>query len=90
MAGFHKRQIIKGCYGDLSKVREELEEAEDAQEQGQLLMLLLELSDIVGACEGVAKRHGHTLDDLLAYNRLRSEIAVKSMKLTDGKSTYGA
>lgn len=42
---FHKREITKGVLGELSKVREELEEAEDALEQGQELMLLIELSD---------------------------------------------
>lgn len=88
--GFHKREIAKGEYGKLSKIREELEEAEDAEEQNQKLMVLLELADIIGACEGVAKKYGHSLDDLLAYNRLRSEIAVRSLELTGGKSTYGA
>lgn len=88
--GFHIRPITKGTYGELSKVREELEEAEDAEAQGQKLILLTELADIVGAVEGVAIAHGFTLDDLLKYARLRSEIARKSLVLTGGLSTYGA
>ena len=88
--GFHTRTITQGVYGELSKVREELEEAEDAMEQGQKLILFTELADIVGAVEGVALAHGITLEDLLKYARIRSEIARKSLELTGGKSTYGA
>ncbi len=88
--GFHNRAIPKGVYGELSKIREELEEAEDAEAQGIDLMVLLELADILGAVEGVAKRYGMTLDQLRAYASKRSEIAVASLALTGGKSTYGA
>ena len=88
--GFHTREITKGAYGELSKIREELEEAEDAEAQGQKLILLTELADIIGAVEGVAIAHGATLDDLLKYAKLRSEIARKSLILTEGRSTYGA
>ena len=88
--GFHNRPITKGTYGELSKVREELEEAEDAEAQGIDLMVLLELADILGAVEGVAKKYGFTLDQLRAYSAKRSEIAVASLELTGGKSTYGA
>jgi hypothetical protein len=88
--GFHNRAIPKGVYGELSKIREELEEAEDAEAQGIDLMVLLELADILGAVEGVAKRYGMTLDQLRAYASKRSEIAVASLELTGGKSTYGA
>lgn len=42
---FHNRQIIKGEYGKLSKIEEELDEARDAAEQGIDLMVLIELSD---------------------------------------------
>lgn len=53
---FHQRVIKRGKYGELSKVLEEVEEAIDAEEQGHRLMLLIELSDIVGAVEGVLKK----------------------------------
>lgn len=88
--GFHNRAIVKGVYGQLSKIREELEEAEDAEDQGIDLMVLLELADILGAVEGVALRYGMTLDQLRAYSAKRSSIAVASLELTGGKSTYGA
>lgn len=43
--GFHRNAITRGVYGEISKVREELEEAEDAIQQGQTLMLLVELAE---------------------------------------------
>lgn len=88
--GFHNRPITRGTYGELSKIREELEEAEDAEEQGIDIMVLLELADILGAVEGVSKKYGFTLDQLRAYSTKRSAIAVASLELTGGKSTYGA
>lgn len=45
-SGYHKREIKKGIVGSISKIREELEELEDAAEQGNLIMCLCELSDI--------------------------------------------
>jgi len=74
---FHNREIQKGIYGELSKIKEELEEAYDAEEQGQKLMLLIELSDIVGAVEGVSKKYGFTLEQLIKFARLRSLVAIE-------------
>ena len=64
--GYHLKPIEKGELGELSKVREELDEAVDAQEQGVSVMVLVELSDLVGAVEAyLAKHHpGTTLEDL--------------------------
>lgn len=75
---FHKHPIEKGELGQLSKIKEELQEAEDAEDQGQELMLLIELSDIVGAAAAVAKRLGSSLDQIVAYARLRSETAERA------------
>lgn len=75
MSKWHKSKIVKGELGELSKVQEELEEALDAEEQGQTLMLLFELSDIIGACGLVAAKHGMSLDDLVKFSKLRSEVA---------------
>lgn len=72
---FHREPIKKGEYGDLSKISEELQEAYDAEAQGIDLMLLIELSDIIGAVEGVAKNYGFTLEQLIAYSNKRSEVA---------------
>ncbi len=77
---FHKREIPRGVYGELSKIKEELEEAYDAEEQKQDLMLLIELADIVGAAAGVAAKYHMSLDQLVAFAKLRSEVAQEENK----------
>lgn len=49
MSGYHLRNIEKGVVGELSKIREEMEECLDAEDQKCKIMLLVELSDLVGA-----------------------------------------
>lgn len=65
---FHNRKIKKGVYGEFSKIEEELDEAREALEQGNKLMFLIELSDIVGAIEGVVENYGLDLDDLIKFS----------------------
>ena len=58
MAGYHFAEIRRGKLGELSKVREELEEAMDGEAQGNPVMVLQELSDLIGAVDGYLKeRH---------------------------------
>lgn len=68
--GYHLAPIPRGQYGELSKVVEELQEAQDAMAQGVNLMVLQELSDLVGAAGAVAARLGSSLDDLVAMARV--------------------
>jgi hypothetical protein len=63
--GYHKTEIEPGVYGELSKVREEFEEAVDAWAQNNPVMLLQELSDVLGAIEAVASKYNVTLADLV-------------------------
>lgn len=64
--GYHLADIQKGTLGELSKVQEELDEARDAEAQGVSVMVLVELSDLVGAVEAYLEKHhpGTSLDDL--------------------------
>lgn len=64
--GYHIRKIIKGVYGEASKIREEFEEFSDAEERGVKLMELVELSDLVGAIQGYLRKYHPTirLEDL--------------------------
>lgn len=80
MSGFHRKEIKKGVYGELSKIEEELQEAYDAEEQGQDLMILIELSDMIGAIEGVSKKYGMNIEQLLKFSRLRSKVAIEELK----------
>ena len=71
-AGYHLRTIPRGEVGELTKVAEELAEALDAEEQAVQVMVILELSDLVGAIELYLEKHqpGITLDDLIKMARV--------------------
>lgn len=68
--GYHQRNIKKGVIGEISKIREELEELEDAQEQGVKIMIACELSDLFGALEAFAETQGLTMSDLEKMSNL--------------------
>lgn len=57
MAGYHVSDIPRGEYGEISKILEEALELQDAMEQGCKLMVLIELSDMLGAIEGYLEKH---------------------------------
>lgn len=62
--GYHIREIKKGVLGETSKIREELEELEDALEQNNKILALCELADLVGAIEAVTNKLGLMLEDV--------------------------
>lgn len=70
MPGYHIKPISKGTLGDLSKIREELDEAEDAREQGSKIMELLELSDLYGALKARVEKLGCSMEDLSTMSRI--------------------
>lgn len=76
VSGYHVSTIQKGVYGELSKIREELDEAVDAEAQGSSIMLLVELSDLYGALEAVVEKHGKTISDL----KIMSDITKRAFE----------
>ena len=68
--GYHKRTIAKGELGKVSKVREELEELEDAIEQGVRIMALLEMADLYGALRALAAEYEVSMKDLEAMDNV--------------------
>lgn len=68
--GYHITEIAKGKYGESSKIKEEIEELQDAEKQSNKIMALIELSDIVGAIQGYLERKhpGITLQDLITMS----------------------
>lgn len=64
---YHLAEIPRGVYGEVSKIEEELAELKDAIAQGNRIMALVELSDLVGAVEGILIQHyaGIDLADLI-------------------------
>jgi hypothetical protein len=59
-AGYHLKRIPQGAIGELSKLLEEIHEALDAEEQGNPIMVLAELSDLYGAMELYLAKHHPT------------------------------
>lgn len=64
-SSYHKSKITNGDFGKWTKIKEEFEEFEDALQQGNNLMSLLELSDMLGAIEEYIKQFNMTLSDLM-------------------------
>lgn len=65
--GYHSKKINKGMLGEISKIREELEELEDANWQGNKVLELCEGADLVGAIKCWLEKEypGITIYDLL-------------------------
>ena len=65
--GYHLKEIAKGTFGDFSKVEEEMLELLDASAQGNQVMMLCEMSDLISAMRAYLKKHCGkiTLQDLM-------------------------
>lgn len=70
---YHTKIIQKGKFGDSSKIKEEIEELIDAEEQGIKVMALVELSDLVGAIKGYLKNN---------YPDIKMEDLIKMADVT--------
>lgn len=77
--GYHLAKIEKGVLGELSKVREELDELFDAEAQDARIMQLCEAADLVGALRAWLRKYhcDVTLEDLVRMADL-NERAFKS------------
>lgn len=71
MAGYHKVDIARGEYGKISKIQEELDELVDSEQQGNKIMVLNELSDLIGAISGYLESNfnGISLDDVIEMTK---------------------
>lgn len=78
---YHLKKIKKGKLGKISKVQEEVKEYKDALKQKCKIMAELELADIYGALEAVAKSHNLTMKDL----KKMSELTKRAFKTGDRK-----
>lgn len=67
--GYHLVEIKKGILGTPSKISEEYFEFMDAVSQGNPLMQLIELSDMLGAIDAFAKNYGMTVETLLLMTK---------------------
>lgn len=77
--GYHKRKIKKGKLGEISKIQEEFDELMDANEQGNSVLEICELCDILGAIEAYAKKYNLSIPDLMKM-KCATESAFKEGK----------
>ena len=77
--GYHLKPIEKGVLGEFSKIREEFQEAEDADLQGDSLLMFCELADMLGAMEEYLKKWNLTIEDLKKFSN-KTKSAFKEGK----------
>lgn len=69
--GYHIKEITKGHIGEFSKIAEEYAELADAYFQNNDILMLVELSDLVGAIDLFVKRNYNlTIMDVVAFSNL--------------------
>lgn len=68
--GYHKVHIAKGIFGEFTKIKEEFEELTDAVGQKNKILIVCELSDLLGAIEEYAKQFNLTIADLKDFSDL--------------------
>lgn len=77
--GYHTKPIEKGIIGHFSKIKEEFQEAEDAFDQNDEILIICELSDMVGAIEEYIKRWNLDLTSLKNFSD-KTKSAFKKNK----------
>ena len=80
--GYHKSIIPEGKFGQFSKIKEEFLEAEDAFENDNPVMLLQELSDLIGAIEGFAKKYNISLANLITMKNTTERVFLDGTRKT--------
>jgi len=65
---YHLNKIPKGIIGEFSKVEEEFNELKDGVFQNDKILIICELTDLLGAIEEYAKKFGLTLEDLIKFS----------------------
>jgi len=72
--GYHKNEIKKGELGEFSKIQEEFDELTDAFEQGDKVLQICELTDLIGSIESYSlNKFNLTLDDLISFSNKTKE-----------------
>lgn len=81
--GYHLTDIPRGKFGELSKIVEEVEEMMDASKQGNKIMLLTELSDMIGSIEAYLEKEYQgkiTIKDLFSMKKATRRAFVNKKR----------
>jgi len=65
---YHTKNIIKGTFGEFSKIAEEFFELEDAFNQSDKVLQICEMTDLIGAIEEYAKKWNLSIIDLKKFS----------------------
>lgn len=79
--GYHLYSIPKGKLGDISKIKEEIEEYEDALKQDCKIMAMVELSDIYGALEALAENYNLSMQDLATFSNITKRAFINGVRV---------
>lgn len=83
--GYHKTEIEKGVFGHFSKIKEEFQELQDAINQQDKILTLVELSDLIGAIEGFVEFElKMNLEDLLKFKELTKQAFISGHRKQSG------
>ena len=82
--GYHIKKIKKGKLGQFSKIEEEYAELLDAKKQKNIVLQIIEMSDMIGAIEYYLKPFNITIEDLIKMNKL-TESAFLDGSRKNGK-----
>lgn len=80
--GYHLKNIKKGQIGEISKIKEEVEELEDAMKQNAKIMALVELSDLYGSIDLYLKKYfpGTTMKDLEIMSKITQRAFINGKR----------
>lgn len=83
--GYHVSVIPKGVLGETSKIREELNELEDAMQQGSLVMAAVEVSDLIGAVSSFLDKHLKPikLEDVVLFSKITERAFTNGHRKSD-------
>lgn len=85
--GYHIEVIPRGTFGEVSKIREELAELEDAMAQDVKIMVLCELSDLYEAIRAVTGNLGVTMNDLEKMADVTARAFESGRRVSNDAST---
>jgi hypothetical protein len=79
--GYNIKKIKKGQLGHFSKIQEEFDELSDAYDQGNPVLELVELSDLIGAIEAYTLNHYDIeLCDLIKMTRCTQSAFIEGKR----------
>ena len=78
--GYHTKEFKKGKIGEFSKIKEEFEELLDAFNQGDKVLQICELTDLVGAIDLYTRdKFNLNIKDLIKFSK-KTQQAFKEGK----------